>query len=111
MLARRNRLNKKEVQSALQKGSRFFVKGATLIVARSSIDHARFAVLVPKKIARAAHQRNKIRRIYYDCLSKYISSHSGKDVLVIPRAIPGSVKECQENLSRAAEAIRIKNCS
>jgi len=108
MLARQNRLNKREVQSALKIGSRFFVKGATLVITQNNCGHARFAVLVPKKMAPSAQQRNRIKRVYYDCVAGNIKALGGRDFLIITREAVSSVNECERRLKSAMDKIKSK---
>ncbi len=70
MLPKSYRLKKKEVERVYKKGK---VVPAGLILGRfinNRAGHARFAIVIPKKISKKAADRNRLKRIIYENLSK-----------------------------------------
>jgi len=73
----RDRLNKT--------GKSFSGKFFTLVAADSPENTSRFAILLSKKTATRAVDRNKIKRITSEIIESALSSIPGKDYLVIPK--------------------------
>ncbi len=89
-LARAHRLSLRFERDHLNKeGKTFFGKFFTLVVADTPKDNKtqspRLAILLSKKTATLATDRNKIKRITSALLEDLLSSISPKDYLVIPK--------------------------
>jgi ribonuclease P protein component len=89
----RDRLNKL--------GKSFFGKFFTLVVADSpedkQINTSRFAILLSKKTAARAVDRNKIKRTTSEIIESALSSIPNKDYLIIPKK--QALTEDYKNLS------------
>lgn len=71
MLKKSKRLNTSIFNNIIEKGQSFH--GPFLIVRAKSVDSpSKFAVSVPKKVAKTAVLRNKIKRRVFDCLKEII---------------------------------------
>src|ERR1700690_3898445 len=86
MLSRRRRLRADEVKEVVSRGRP--VRGAHLsmkfLQAKGPL---RFAVVVPKSLARKATLRNKLRRAAYDSIPAALPSHTGRAIFFV-RAVP-----------------------
>lgn len=68
MLPKKNRLILSKIKPA---GRRLETTLASFIIARDNEGSFRAAVTVSKKIAPKAHDRNRIRRLFYEALAKH----------------------------------------
>ena len=84
MLSSTHRLRSSEVEEVFLKGRRL---GTPLLsfVSLSPVDRAAFAVVVTKKVARSAVDRNKIRRRVYSILSKVKNYHTKVHGVFLPK--------------------------
>jgi len=69
MLARKFRLQKKEVERVYKKGRVLRFDNFLIRILDNRTTHARFAVIIPKKTLAKAVDRNRARREIYDILA------------------------------------------
>jgi ribonuclease P protein component len=106
MLKKKFRLTREAFRGArLRSGPRtefFLIKESP-----SSLPHARFAVLVPKKIEKKAVKRNQIRRRFYRALgalgAPVLLSRRDLIIQVLPPAREAPYKEIEAAIERALE--------
>lgn len=67
MLSKHNRLTAREVREILKRGKT--LRAPSLVAKYVSGTPAKFAVVISKKVAKKATERNKIRRAIYGALS------------------------------------------
>lgn len=77
MLAKKYRL---PIQSVLNKSGRSF-KGRCFLfkVFPSKMDFNRFGVIISKKVAKRATERNRLKRIVFDCAKKFAGQPAGAE--------------------------------
>ena len=82
MLARKNRISRKEFPSFKTKGTRFFstIFSATVYLAP---DNTQFSVVVSKKVAKRAVDRNQLRRQFYSAVEPHLKTITKKIKVVI----------------------------
>lgn len=87
MLAKRNRLNRAEFSTIFQIGQRRHSINLTAII-KNSTDF-KGAVVVGKKVAKKAHERNSIKRRLYDMVGNFvkINNWQGRVIFVVKPAV------------------------
>jgi ribonuclease P protein component len=84
MLPKRERLGRKDFEAFFRSGRRRHSAYFTLVAAPSPAFHA--AVVVPKKVAARAVERNRLRRRLYDLLRHGDARNAGGIYIVLVKA-------------------------
>ena len=100
MLLKQHRLQKtKDIHAVFQKGKGVRGQGLFMKVKETKSPHTRIAVVVSKKVARLATQRNRLKRLMREA-TKQQKIKEGFDVVII--ALPGikmnNIKEAKLQL-------------
>lgn len=74
MLAKKQRLNRTEFSVVFQTGRRFHSLNLTVIYKPDPL--FKCAVVVSKKVAKKAHDRNSIKRRLYDLIGKFVETNN-----------------------------------
>jgi ribonuclease P protein component len=70
VLPKENRLSKKEIRQVFKRGKVIYGDLFLLKVCLNSLNLSRFSIIVPKKVAKKATQRNRIKRLARESLRK-----------------------------------------
>lgn len=102
------RFNRKRLDD---NGKTFFGKNFTVVIADTPIDllevsSPRFAILLSKKTARQAVDRNKIKRITSSIIESNLNEISKKDYLIIPKS--SVLKEEYKKISEDLKSLLLK---
>lgn len=82
MLPQKNRIPKKEFPSFKNKGVRFLSPSFTGTIYPSTAG-SRVSVVVSKKTAKSAVLRNRLRRVFYAAVEKYIPAFTSSVLIVL----------------------------
>lgn len=82
MLPRKNRISRKEFPSHNVKGFRVFSPYFSAIFYKKEAGECRASVVVSKKTAKTAVDRNKLRRRFYDLVAPYFKTSSQPTTIV-----------------------------
>jgi len=79
MLPKKNRIKTNLFQETQKKSDRFFYKNDIVSLSISFLgikgqEETKFAVVIPKKVVGKAIQRNKLKRVIFSILEKYIKN-------------------------------------
>jgi ribonuclease P protein component len=105
MLPRKQRISTQLFKDIIQKGSAFHAPLFSIRI-KKTLNNSRFGVSVPKKVAKTAVLRNKIRRRVYSAL-KVININNQHDVIFIAKI--GIEKLKQIELSQEINKIFVKS--
>lgn len=107
MLSSKKRLSTTLFKEVILRGS-IFHGTFSVLRCQNSQGISRFGVSVPKKVAKTAVSRNKIRRRVYSVIKSLESGLiSGKNVVIVMKA--GSEKAHFEELNKETEKIFVKS--
>jgi ribonuclease P protein component len=81
MLAKPNRLNRPDFNTYFARGARFHSSYLTIIHTDAPVNKG--SVVVSKKVAKAAHDRNRLRRRVYAILEKKFAENPAAGVYII----------------------------
>ncbi len=81
MLPKKNRVSRKDFPVRNRQGFRVFSPLFSVTIYQSE-DSIKASVVVSKKIAKTAVDRNYLRRIFYEAVSEYIKGSSKKALIV-----------------------------
>ncbi len=81
MLAKPNRLNRPDFNTYFARGVRFHSSYLTVIHSPSLVNKG--SVVVSKKVAKAAHDRNRLRRRVYAILEKKFAENQAAGVYIV----------------------------
>ena len=82
MLARKNRISRNEFPSSKTKGARFFSTSFSITIYITE-GNTRFSVVVSKKVAKRAVDRNYLRRQFYSLVEPHLKIITKKVKIVI----------------------------
>lgn len=82
MFSRKHRLSKKAFSTVFTQGKRFFA-GFVLIYTLKTPSKEEYAVVVPKKVAKRAVDRNRIKRQVTGILEDLLKGHSTNTSVVV----------------------------
>lgn len=85
MLAKKYRLQEREVKKVLHKGKPFFSYGIVFNVIPNRLAHSRFAIVIGWKSVPNNVVRNNYRRLYYDIAAAHIEKKYGDVVCVVKK--------------------------
>ena len=85
MIAKKYRLQEREVKKVLHKGKPFFSYGIVFNVIPNKLWHSRFAIVIGWKSVPTNVVRNIYRRMYYDICQKYTQKTYGDVVCVVKK--------------------------
>ncbi|MCY4577365.1 MAG: ribonuclease P protein component [Candidatus Kaiserbacteria bacterium] len=89
-------LRREEVQHILKHGKRYTCDGFVVCVLRSDASSGRFSILIPKKVAKGAVARNRVRRVLRDVIS--CVGYTGSDFVVLHNKKQDSEEVSKEHL-------------
>lgn len=108
MFARDNRLSRSQFTHYFKTGKRINTPELTLVY--TPHPHTQVAVVVGKKVARKAHDRNKLRRRAYGVMYRMLqkSSHPGVYILLVKPNFAANTKRVQiESVQKILNRITI----
>lgn len=105
MLSKKNRLSRYQIQKVIKKGRRFNFGFFSFKILANQLDSARFAVVVPKSLAKKATDRNRLRRIIFEELGHFLKINL--DVMVKLYQIPENEKILREKIKAAFSKINV----
>jgi len=113
MLPRLNRLNKrKDFERIHQQGQ--IARGRLMILKakRNDFQYSRIGIIVSKKVAKKATQRNKIKRRMRRIVREEILLHNGYDFVIILKhdAVSANYEELEDDWQRVWVDINQKIC-
>lgn len=85
MIAKKYRLQEREVKKVLHKGKPFFSHSIVFNIISNRLWYSRFAIVIGGKSVPTNVVRNSYRRAYYDICNKYISKNYGDVVCVVKK--------------------------
>ena len=85
MLAKKYRLQEREVKKVLHKGKPFFSYSIVFNVIPNKLGYSRFAIVIGWKSVPTNVVRNTYRRAYYNICQKYIGKSYGDVVCVVKK--------------------------
>lgn len=112
MLSRKNRLNKKEVESVFKKGRKFV--GIFLILKTEKEEEkscSSFSAIVPVKVSKKSADRNKIKRRIRESLRKKLPQIKPgiKGIFIaMPEILNKSFKEIDEEVNKLLAMSKVK---
>lgn len=83
MLPRNNRISKKDFPSSQRQGFRVFSPFFSAVFYQTTAKTSRVAVVVSKKTAKTAVERNTLRRRFYDLVGLYFKNVSAPTTVVL----------------------------
>ena len=90
--------NKKEIQHVFRDGNKVRLSHISCFTVGNSIETARLAVVIPKKIQRCAVARNSFKRRIREIFRQNRNILKGKDIIVLAR--PKIVEVKENNLTK-----------
>ncbi len=96
MLSKQRRLQKDKFDLVF-KGSKVFSTNLFAIRAKKAEEKPRFAVVVPKKVYKLAHDRNRIRRQVFDAIENHILDSVCDVIFFVKPTIKNADKELIKN--------------
>ncbi len=105
MLAKKNRLSRYQIQKVIKRGRRFNFGFFGFKILANQLDFARFAVVVPKSLAKKATKRNRLRRIIFEELGHFLKINL--DVMVKLYQIPENEKILRAKVKEAFAKINV----
>ena len=86
MLPKKQRLTQREFKQVFERGRRFSSSHFRLVVDKEQAQEPKFAVATPKKVARGAIARNRLRRRGYAILEKTLVPKAQAHMILFVRS-------------------------
>lgn len=102
MLAKKYRLDRRQVGVVYRRARRQNFDGFSLKCLTNRLNYARFAVVVPTKVVKSTVERNRLRRFIYDQLKEIAASSNIDCVLMLHK----EVKDQAELGQKIVEAVK-----
>jgi ribonuclease P protein component len=84
MIAKEQRLAKRQIEYIQKKGSKFENK-CFIVKHKDALENGRYCIIISKKFASKAVERNKLRRQIYEAIRKNQPDSLSQNLILIPK--------------------------